>query len=108
MSKALIAAAGAAVVTLIGLLRHRRRRVLPVSPPLEPPEDPAARRARREEAQSQGEALLERRVMLDARRGTLGGDMGLNEALEVLDGRRQRGEISDDEFEREKVRLLTG
>lgn len=84
-----------------------------VPPPVAPTvatteEDPAARQMRQQSAEAKGSELLERRVDLDAKRGTLGGDVGLYDALDRLEQRRQRGEISEQAFEDEKVRLLSG
>ena len=70
--------------------------------------DTASRKARQEAATAQGTELVERRVELDSRRGTLGGNEALDRALEDLERRLQVGEITADDFEREKVRLLGG
>lgn len=60
------------------------------------------------EADRQGTELLQRRVALDMRRGTLGGDSDLDAALEHLEQEWRRGTISDEQFEAEKLRLLGG
>ena len=68
----------------------------------------AERDARHQAVDELGTELIGRRVELDSRRGTLGGDRDLLEALDRLEERRRHGEISDEEFEAEKVRLLGG
>jgi hypothetical protein len=55
-----------------------------------------------------GDDLLQRRVELDSRRGTLAGQTDLFDELEKLDQRFRLGEISEDEFEAEKFRILSG
>ena len=64
--------------------------------------------ARQKLLEERGSELIERRVELDARRGTLGGDAELLHKLELLEERRRKGEISEEAFEREKTRLLGG
>jgi uncharacterized membrane protein len=71
-------------------------------------ENPAERHARFAALNERGTELLERRVELDDRRGTLGGNTQIYDAFEELEARLRAGDISDDEFEREKVRLLGG
>jgi hypothetical protein len=75
---------------------------------VQPREDAAHREARHHAVDELGTELIERRVELDSTRGTLGGDRALLEALDRLEERRRKGEISDDEFEAEKIRLLGG
>jgi len=74
----------------------------------EPAEEPVERRSRQAALEPIEDALLQRRVDLDARRGMLGGDNDLLEALDELERRRTAGEISETDFEAEKVRLLGG
>jgi predicted Zn-dependent peptidase len=69
---------------------------------------PEPRHARRQEIEELGTELIQRRMALDARRGPLGGNTDLDEALGRLEDRFRAGEISEQEFEREKVRLLGG
>ncbi len=98
------------LVLVAGVVVLARSQATPV-PPLvaeTPREDPALRRARQEALDRQGTDLLERRVELDARRGTLGGDSDVYDAFEQLEARFQRREMSEQEFEEAKVRLLGG
>lgn len=74
----------------------------------EPAEEPAERRSRQAALAPIENALLQRRVDLDARRGMLGGDSDLLEELDELERRRAAGGISEADFEAEKVRLLGG
>lgn len=91
----------------VGIAVLSRRRGLPVPPPIvEPEEDPDVRRARQQELNERGQELLERRVELDARRGTLLGHSDVYAKFEDLEDRLRSGEISEDEFEAEKIRLL--
>lgn len=96
-------AAGMAVFAL-------RRSPSPPPPPVVVPEeeDPAVRRARHQVLEERGTELLERRVELDAKRGTLVGDSVVYDAFEALEDRLRAGEITPDEFEREKIRILSG
>ncbi len=71
-------------------------------------EEPAEQRSRQAALEPIENALLQRRVDLDARRGMLGGDSDLLEALDELERRRTTGEMSEEDFEAEKVRLLGG
>jgi hypothetical protein len=71
-------------------------------------EDQQARHARHQQLDERGAELLQRRVDLDMRRGTLGGNTELYDALEQLESRLRAGDIGEDEYEREKVRLLGG
>lgn len=66
------------------------------------------RQQRQQAVESLGRDLLDRRIALDARRGTLQGNAALDEELDDLERRRRAGEISEDEFERRKIRLLGG
>jgi uncharacterized membrane protein len=78
---------------------------LPISPAQE---DIAEREARHQQLEAIGNELLDRRVALDTRRGPLGGDASLNAAFDDLEARLRSGQISEEEFEAEKVRLLGG
>ncbi|HEX6506692.1 MAG TPA: hypothetical protein VF221_03580 [Chloroflexota bacterium] len=99
----LVLAAGVAVIAL------RRSRTAPPPPiAVEPEEDPAVREARHHAIDEQGSELLERRVELDTRRGTLAGDDEVNDAFDELLKRLRSGEITEEQFEGEKVRLLSG
>lgn len=71
-------------------------------------DDAEARHAVHQMLDERGTELLRRRVDLDLRRGTLGGNTEVYEAFEALEARLRAGDISEDEFEREKVRLLGG
>ncbi len=71
-------------------------------------EEPAERRSRQAVLEPIENALLQRRVDLDATRGMLGGDNELLEALDELERRRLVGGMSEEDFEAEKVRLLGG
>jgi uncharacterized membrane protein len=99
------------LLLLVLILRARARS--PAAAPrrpgtVQPHEDAAEREARHQAVDELGTELIERRVELDSRRGTLGGDRDLLEALDRLEERRRNGEISDEQFEAEKVRLLGG
>lgn len=98
------------LVAVVALFFYARR-----SRPLEPPGMPIAipsggleQQARRQALQVHGNELLERRVDLESRRGTLTGDDQVFDALVAVQDRFQRGEITEDEYEAEKVRLLSG
>jgi uncharacterized membrane protein len=92
-------------VTAVAAIRVRRLRAALSAPP-EPLPDPQAH-ARRAALEPQENALLARRVALDTRRGPLGGDSALDTALGDLEARYHAGQIDEEEFEREKVRLLS-
>jgi hypothetical protein len=101
------------VVVILGLaiavVVFRRRRVTPPAPvETEPIESMAAREARHQVIELRGTELLERRVELDARRGTLTGDTSVDDALIRLELRFHAGEISEDEFEARKIKILGG
>ena len=70
--------------------------------------DAAANHALQQALDERGTELLQRRVDLDMRRGTLGGNSEIYEAFEDLEGRLRAGEITEEEFEREKIKLLGG
>lgn len=74
--------------------------------PADQEDDAAAREARHRMVDERGSELIERRVELDARRGTLGSYADIDGEFSRLQQRLESGEISEDEFEREKVRLL--
>ena len=66
------------------------------------------RRERQRAAEALGSELLERRVQLDARRGPLAGNSQIDEQFRELEGRLRAGEITEQEFEGQKARLLGG
>jgi hypothetical protein len=70
--------------------------------------DLAARRARQAVLEPIEQELLDRRIELDAKRGTLAGDSAVYDAFVELEHRLRSGEIGEDEFEAEKLRLLGG
>lgn len=85
------------------------RRPVPAPPPSLPAADSEEHLATRQELLDEREnELMERRIELDARRGTLGGNTAIYDAFETLERRLQSGEISEQEFEAEKIRLLSG
>lgn len=94
-------------VTVIALRRPARPR-MPVGPLPPSQEEVESRLVRRRALEGQEDELLHRRVQLDSRRGMLGGDSQLFDALETLEQRYQAGEIDEDRFEAEKIRLLGG
>lgn len=93
---------------VIAIVMRRPQPALPPAPPAADGEEARARRERQEALDTRGSQLIERRVELDARRGTLGGDVDLERSLDELYQRLEAGEISEQEFEAEKVRLLGG
>lgn len=96
------------VAAVVVVYWRRPRPVLPPAPTVRQEEDQSARRSRKQAADQLGSALIERRLQLDSRRGTLQGDAALDDAFDRLQERLQRGEISEEEFEAEKIRLLGG
>lgn len=111
MSTFIIAALAIAVIILAALaavvyMRRDSEETPAPAPAPGPSADEVGRRRR--EAVDRGDVLLDRRVQLDSRRGTLGGNAALDDALQALADRHQRGEISDEQFEMEKTRLLGG
>lgn len=93
----------------VGLVVLRRQRPAPLPPAVtELPEDPGLREARHRVIEQRGTELLDRRVDLDQRRGTLAGDSVVDNALDVLESRYRAGEISEDDFEAGKIRILGG
>jgi len=66
------------------------------------------RESRERAVEQRGAELLERRIELDSRRGMLGGRDDIEAELERLENRMQAGEITEEDFEREKIRLLEG
>jgi hypothetical protein len=85
-----------------------RQPAVPATPPA-PAEPPIADlTAEREQAESVGAELLSRRVELDARRGALQGDASIEREFDRLFEQLQSGEISEEQFEQEKIRLLGG
>jgi hypothetical protein len=100
----LVLALGTAAILLL-----RRRRPVPLPVPEAPPKvDPAAEAARHKAIDERGSALLERRVDLDARRGTLTGDSAVYDAFDRLEAQFRAGQISEDEFEARKILILGG
>jgi hypothetical protein len=111
MTAAIIVVVVVFLILALGLAAIALRREKSPPPPIaepEPGEDPAERHARQQALDERGTELLQRRVDLDMRRGTLGGNTEVYQAFEELESRLRAGEISEDEFEREKVRLLGG
>ena len=101
------------VVLILGLalalVVFRRRRLTPPAPVEAVTQESAAvRGARHRVIEERGTELLERRVDLDARRGTLTGDSRVDDALVRLEQRFRAGEISEDQFEAGKVQILGG
>lgn len=78
------------------------------SPVVLPPEveSPGEHDARMQALETRGNELLKRRIELEASRGTLGGQSRIYKAFEDLENRLRAGEISEDEFEKEKISLL--
>lgn len=95
-------------VAVLALRRPPRTAQAPDIPNVSVEDELEERRARRRSLQGQEDELLDRRVQLDQRRGTLGGDRQLYDALDHLERRFEAGDISEDEFESEKIRLLGG
>jgi hypothetical protein len=93
---------------VLAIVLRRPQTGVPPTFPAEEGTESIARRQRQEVLDTRGSELIERRVELDARRGTLGGDAGLERALDELYHRLEAGEIGEQEFEVEKVRLLGG
>jgi hypothetical protein len=101
------------VVLILGsalvLVLFRQRRLSPPLPvEVEPSESISTREARHQVIEQRGTELLERRVDLDLRRGTLTGDSAVYDAFDRLEHRFQAGEISEDEFEAGKIQILGG
>lgn len=80
----------------------------PAGPPSPAPQTQPGDEAQQRAAQAHGTELLERRIALDGRRGPLQGDYELDSRLEQLEDQVRRGEISEEDFEAEKIRLLGG
>jgi hypothetical protein len=80
----------------------------PQRPSTPEPVRPPDHTTEREQAESIGAELLSRRVQLDARRGALQGDTGIEGEFDRLLQKLQSGEISAEQFEQEKIRLLGG
>jgi uncharacterized membrane protein len=95
-------------VLVIAIAVRRPRSRIPPTPVDVQVEELNARRELEQAVDARGSELIERRVELDARRGTLGGDVGLERALDELYKRLEAGEISEQDFEAQKVRLLGG
>ncbi len=95
-------------VAVLAMRRPPRAAQAPTIPAVSVEDELEERRARRRSLQGQEDELLSRRVQLDQRRGTLGGDTRLYDALDHLERRFEAGDLSEDEFESEKIRLLGG
>jgi hypothetical protein len=82
------------------------------APPPEVPDlqttDPALAQERHDLLDARGQELLERRIELDSVRGPLMGNSAVYDAFIELEERLRSGEIDEEEFEREKLRLLGG
>lgn len=85
-----------------------RPRAAPSPPAVAPSIEVSSREEARQLADQRGKELLERRALLDARRGALFGMTGVDEAFTQLEERLARGEMTPEEFELEKIRLLGG
>ncbi len=96
----------AGALTLI-LLRRTRTASLPVVE-TEPENNGAAREALHRVIEERGTELLDRRVDLDARRGTLAGDSQVYDAFDRLQAQFRSGDISEEEYEAGKICLLGG
>ena len=66
------------------------------------------RRERQRASEALGSVLLDRRVQLDSRRVALQGVSHIEDQVHELEERLQAGEITEDQFEQEKSRLLSG
>jgi uncharacterized membrane protein len=111
MTLAILAVVLVFLVLVLGLAAVALRRQKTPPPEFEEPgvDDSAEERHVLHQAlDERGTELLQRRVDLDMRRGTLGGNVEVYEAFEELEKRLRAGEISEEEFEREKIRLLNG
>ncbi len=104
----LIAVLAVFATAAIVIALRRQEEVPPPVPNVEGPDDEAVRMARQRALEERGEELLERRADLDARRGTLQGNSAVDEELDRLWERLRTGEIGEEEFEAEKIRLLGG
>lgn len=91
-------------VTFLFLVWYRPPSPLPSPPPPAPPAPPPPSR----ELEQLGSELLARRIDLEARRGALQGNESLDQAFTRLEERLRQGDITPEEFEREKIRLLGG
>jgi uncharacterized membrane protein len=97
------------LAAVIALYVWRRDEPMPPAQVSPVPMEPAADRAARLHAlEGRGTELLERRAELDSRRGALGGQSKIFDAFEKLEQRLRAGEITEDEFEAEKIHLLGG
>jgi hypothetical protein len=98
-----------ALAVLGGIYALRQREPVPPVPlGMGRSDDAAERRARHQTVDTLGSELLQRRADLEARRGTLMGDSQVYDEFVALEDRLRSGEITEDEFEREKLRLLGG
>lgn len=96
-----------AAFAVVWVLR-RRPAPAPPPPPVPPAEDASAREARHRSIDRRGSELLDRRVELDGRRGTLAGHGEVEDEFDRLEASYRAGEISEEQFEAAKIRLLGG
>jgi hypothetical protein len=97
----------AAVAGYYALRRQPARFPQPVIK-TEEQEDLAARRARQAALEPIESELLERRMELDAKRGPLAGDSAVYDAFVELEEKLRSGQITEEEFEAQKVTILGG
>ena len=102
---AIVLASGVGIAVV---LRKRARTPTATVVPTEPAEDQSVREARHRAVDKLGSELLDRRVELDGRRGTLTGDAEVYAAFDDLERQFLAGTISEDEFEAAKIRILGG
>ena len=103
-----VAVAVVLVVAIVVFLARTHGTRAPTPPAIAPARDAAADDETRRALREHEDELLERRIELDARRGTLMGESQIEDAFVELEDRLRAGEIDEDEFERQKVRLLGG
>ncbi|HZU13638.1 MAG TPA: hypothetical protein VFB58_12430 [Chloroflexota bacterium] len=88
----------------LAVIAVRGRRQRDQAPPIETmPVDPAQERATRQAS----DTLLGRRVELEDNRGALAGHDDIEVAFDRLEARLTAGEITPDDYEAEKIRLLS-
>lgn len=95
------------VLAVLLAVAHTRQPSPPV-PPAPPRAPPPPYSLLQEQSEARGSELLVRRSELEERRGALSGLTDVDEALQSLEERLARGEITPEDFERDKVRLLGG
>jgi hypothetical protein len=98
----------ALVALAAGLAVYALRHEAPPPPEVPGAEGGAARDQQHDLLEARGQELLERRIELDGIRGPLMGNTAVFEAFVALEERLRSGEIDEEEFEREKIRLLGG